>query len=85
VPTFLRNFAPAQLLGNLGSRGADLAYGRANRELGNRLAEVMLDPEQAATLMLSSGPAGQNALALLLQRAAAGGAMSLPALVNAQK
>jgi hypothetical protein len=85
VPTFLRNFAPAQLLGNIGSRGADLAYGRANRELGNRLAEVMLDPQQAATLMLSAGPAGQNALALLLQRAASGAAMSTPALANAHQ
>jgi hypothetical protein len=85
VPTFLRNFAPAQLLGNLGSRGADLAYGRANRELGNRLAEVMLDPEEAATLMLSAGPAGQNALLQLLARSASGVAMSTPALANAQK
>jgi len=85
VPTFLRNFAPAQLLGNIGSRGADLAYGRANRELANRLAEVMLDPEQAAQLMLSAGPAGQNALALLLTRAGSGMAMSTPALANAQK
>jgi len=85
VPTFLRNFAPAQLLGNLGSRGADLAYGRANRELGNRLAEVMLDPAQAAQLMLTAGPAGRNALALLLQRGGSGLAMSTPALANAQK
>lgn len=85
VPTFLRNFAPAQLLGNIGSRGADLAYGRANRELGNRLAEVMLDPEQAATLMLSAGPAGRNALALMLQRGGSGLALSAPSLTNAQK
>lgn len=85
VPTFLRNFAPAQLLGNIGSRGADLAYGRANRELGNRLAEVMLDPEQAAQLMLTSGPAGQNALALMLRRTGSGLALSTPALANAQK
>lgn len=85
VPTFLRNFAPAQLLGNIGSRGADLAYGRANRELSNRLAEVMLDPQQAATLMLSAGPQGQNALLQLLARSAQGAAMSTPALANAQK
>lgn len=85
VPTFLRNFAPAQLLGNIGSRGADLAYGRANRELSSRLAEVMLDPEQAAQLMLTAGPAGQNALALMLTRAGSGAAMSTPALANAHK
>jgi hypothetical protein len=85
VPTFLRNFAPAQLLGNIGSRGADLAYGRANRELGNRLAEVMLDPAQAAELMLLQGPAGQNALMRLLGRSASGVAISAPALANAQK
>jgi hypothetical protein len=85
VPTFLRNFAPAQLLGNIGSRGADLAYGRANRELGNRLAEVMLDPAQAAELMLTAGPAGQNALLRLLNRSASGVALSTPALANAHQ
>lgn len=85
VPTFLRNFAPAQLLGNIGSRGADLAYGRANREIGNRLAEVMLDPAEAANLMLAAGPAGQRALGLLAQRAGSGLLMSTPALANSQK
>lgn len=85
VPSFLRNFAPAQIVGNLGSRGADLAYGRANRELSNRLAEVMLDPEQAATLMMSIGPAGQNQLLKLLSRSASGVGMSAPALANAQQ
>jgi len=85
VPTFLRNFAPAQLLGNIGSRSADLAYGRANRELGNRLAEVMLDPERASQLMLTAGPSGKNALALLMQRGGSGLAMSAPALANAHK
>lgn len=85
VPTFLRSFAPAQIVGNIGSRGADLAYGRANRELSNRLAEVMLDPQQAAQLMLSAGPAGQNALAMLLGRSAQGMAISAPAIANAQK
>jgi hypothetical protein len=85
VPTVLRTLAPAQMLGNLGSRAADLAYGRANRELSNRLAEVMLDPEQAAQLMLTAGPAGQNALLLLGQRLASGAALSAPALANAHK
>jgi hypothetical protein len=85
VPTFLRNFAPAQLLGNVGARGADLAYGRANRELGNRLAEVMLDPAQASQLMLTAGPTGVNPLAQLLIRSGSGLGASVPALTNSHK
>lgn len=84
-PTVIRALAPAQLIGNLGARAADVAYGRANRELSTRLAETMLDPAQAATLMLSVGPAGQNELLRLFTRGASGLAMSTPALANAQK
>src|SRR6185295_10085322 len=51
VPTFLREFAPAQFAGNILSRGSDVAYGRANRELSNRLAQLMLDPEAASQSM----------------------------------
>lgn len=84
VPTFLRDFAPAQIIGNLGARGADVAYGRANRELANRLAEVMLDPGQAAQLMLAQ-PQGGNPLMQLLARPATGAALSLLGIANAQK
>lgn len=51
VPTLLRELKPAQLIGNLAARGADVAYGRANKELGNQLAETMLSPADAAAAM----------------------------------
>jgi len=56
VPSFLRNFAPAQVAGNLMGRGADAAYGRANRELSQRLAETLLDPEATAQLLQAVTP-----------------------------
>lgn len=85
VPTWLRAFAPAQVAGNLVARGADAAYGRANRELSNRLAAVMLDPQEAATVMFTATPQTQNALAKYLLRAASVPALAAPASANAQK
>lgn len=85
VPTFLQDFAPAQVAGNLLARGADAVYGRANRELTNRLAQVMLDPGQAARLMEMATPAQRNALLALVQRGASGLAIAAPATANATK
>lgn len=85
VPSLLRNFAPAQLVGGLGARAADAAYGRANRELSNRLAEVMLDPAQAAQLMLAGAPRQPNALLQLMQRGGSGLALTAPAAANARQ
>jgi hypothetical protein len=85
VPSVIRNFGPAQVVGGLTGRAADAAYARANRELANRLAEVMLDPAQAATMMLTGGPAAQNQMLNLLTRGGSGLALSAPAAANAQK
>ncbi len=64
IPTFLRNSTIGQVAGNLLGRGADVAYGRANRELANKLAEIMMDPAKAAQLMqLVNQPGASNALA----------------------
>lgn len=57
VPTLLRQFAPAQVIGNVAARGADAAYGRANRELTNQLATTMLSPEDALAAMLAASRA----------------------------
>lgn len=84
VPTVVRNFAPAQFVGNVGGRVADAAYARANRELSNRLAEVMLDPAEAAMLMLTAAPRQPNAMLNLLTRSGSGLAISAPASANAQ-
>lgn len=85
VPTMVRNFSPAQVLGGLAGRTADAAYGRANRELGNRLAEVMLDPARAAELLTAATPQETNQLLNLLARSGSGLALSAPASANAQK
>lgn len=86
VPTFLREMRAPQIVGNVGGRVADAAYGRANQELRNRLAEVLLDPAQAAELLTAAGTARvPNALLPILQRAATGSALAFPASANAQK
>lgn len=85
VPTFLREFAPAQIIGNLGARASDIAYGRANRELGNRMAEIMLDPAAAANAMAGASRPSSNLMLRLMERPALGMALSAPALTNAQK
>lgn len=51
IPNALRNFGPAGVVGNIASRGADVLYGRANKELRSQLAETMLNPQEAARLM----------------------------------
>jgi hypothetical protein len=70
IPNFLRNLGGGQVVGNLVARGADAAYGRANRELANQLAMVMLDPGDAARLLRSATPAQRNQLLQLMQRGA---------------
>lgn len=84
VPSVIRNLGPAQLVGNVGGRVADAAYARANRELANRLAEVMLDPAEAALLMLRAQPRPASPATNALLRAGSGLAISAPATANAQ-
>lgn len=76
IPTFIRDLKPLQVAGNLASRGADAVYARANRELGNRLAEIMLDPKAAAVLMKQAAPEEQNAILKLLQSSASGAVLA---------
>jgi hypothetical protein len=51
MPTFVQGLGPVQFAGNVLSRVGDAAYGRANRELSQQLAETMLDPQMAAAAM----------------------------------
>ena len=89
MPTFIRDFKPAQVLGNIGGRVADSMYGRANQEIGNKLAELMLGPASAAALMKQASPAQKNALLELANRARmagqAGAISSIPVLTNARQ
>lgn len=87
VPTFLRELSPAQIVGNVAARGADVAYGRANKELGNRLAETMLSPAEAADAMSAANQAdAPNALLRLLAPYLLTGARTAPpVLLTGQK
>lgn len=84
VPTWLRALAPAQVAGNVASRGADALYGRANKEMANRLAMALLNSEEAAAMMAAANrPTPQIAAAL--RKAGTPLLMSAPGLINAQK
>lgn len=82
IPNFLRNLGGGQVVGNLVARGADAAYGRANRELTNQLAMIMLDPGKAAELLKIATPAQRNKLLGMMQNAAQTGSLSLPASLS---
>lgn len=84
VPTFLRNFAPTQIAGNLIGRGADVAYGRANKEILQKLAMGLLDPKEAARMMQSATPSQRAEIAALLaSRTLTPLGMAAPALTRA--
>lgn len=85
VPTFIQNLNPLQALGNMAARGGDAIYARQNRELSQKLAEVMLDPVQASRLMAMASPQEQNAIMRMLSRTASGGALAAPSIANAQQ
>lgn len=51
VPTFVRNFGPAGVTGNLMQRAGQLVYKDANQKMATELAEALLDPKQAAALI----------------------------------
>ncbi len=76
VPTFLREFAPTQAAGNLLARGADSIYGKANRDIQQKLAETLLNPQEAGRMMRQVGPSRFQAMidALIQQSIAGGGA-----------
>jgi hypothetical protein len=90
VPSFLRG--PLDMAGsafgdlkNLIGLTAQPMYVRTNQEIGNRLAQVMLDPRQAAELMKRATPAQRSQIVNLLQQASSGAAMSAPAIANTQR
>jgi hypothetical protein len=68
-----------QVAGNLVARTGDALYGRANKEISNRLAEVMLDPGTAAELMKRATPAQRSQLLQIASQAAQGTALAAPA------
>lgn len=86
IPTFLQNFAPSQVLGNVAQRGLGLAYGEMNQRMASELAEAMMNPQRAAELMqLAQGnPQVQQLLANALRSSAVAGAVT-PAIAQGQQ
>jgi hypothetical protein len=80
VPNMLRGSPVGQVAGGLLGKAGDIVYGKANKEIAERLAMVMLDPKEAARVMLAKKPQHP-----LLMKAAEQGLLStskaLPALM----
>jgi hypothetical protein len=86
IPSMLRNFGPAGVVGNVLGRAGDLAYKKANTEMSQKLAMALLDPQEAASLMGSGMVTPQmQALADALRRGGASLGAASPYLLNAQK
>jgi len=51
IPTALRNSTVGGVVGGVLSRGGDVVYGKANKQLSQELAEALLDPKKAARIM----------------------------------
>lgn len=85
VPNFMRNLGPAQIVGNLLSRGGDLAYKDANQKLSEQLARALLNPKDTAALMAIQPSQRAEMLVNLLGRGGASVGMMTPALSNSQQ
>lgn len=55
LPSLLRRRGMAETAGNIGARVKDIAYGAANKQLTNEMAEALLDPRKAAAMMKLAG------------------------------
>ena len=51
IPNMLRNLPTGQIIGNLAKKAGDIVYGKANKEISQKMAETMLNPQEAARLM----------------------------------
>jgi hypothetical protein len=68
IPSLVQNSPSGQFLGNVAGRVGDAVYGDVNRRLTSKLAETLMSPSQAATLMEGAGivPKRSSDLAKLL-------------------
>ncbi|MFW7342864.1 glycoside hydrolase family 104 protein [Pollutimonas sp. H1-120] len=54
IPSAIRNFGPAGVVGSLLERGGQAVYGGANKQMTAQLAEALMNPRSAADLMAPS-------------------------------
>jgi hypothetical protein len=83
VPSWIRGLTGSQIVGNIAGRGADAIYGRANREMATRLAEMTTDPQAIAGLL--SRVQTDPLLFQILSRTGAGAGATVPGLMNQSK
>ena len=86
VPSAIRNFGPAGIVGNVAQRAGQIAYKDANERISAELADLMLDPQRAAQVM-ESGVSSPRVQALIngLRRGGAALGSSVPNLIQANQ
>lgn len=62
VPTMLRGLSGSQVLGNLASKAGDVVYGKANKQMSQRLAEALMSPQETLKLMQAAQDTGNSRL-----------------------
>lgn len=86
VPTWMRLIPGVESAAGIGGRIADALYGTKNQQIIGLLANSMLDPKQAASLMRQATPAAAPSPALLAaRRAAITPLLATPGILNAVK
>lgn len=87
LPNFVGRSAPLQTIAGVAGRFSDAAYGRANKELSERLAESLLDTSKtsgiidAALRSIENSNAVSNAASTIAPYAA-GAAIAAPSVIN---
>ncbi len=86
VPSAVRSFAPAGIVGNLAQRGGQIVYKDANEKMAAQLAQALLNPQDAAKLM-EAGMVTPQMIALMngLRRTGTAAGAVAPGLVQANQ
>jgi hypothetical protein len=80
IPTWLRNFAPTEMAGNLALKGGNVIYGKASETMANRLAHTMLSPEEAARIMALPQAQQNEAIKSLMSNIGRTGGLLAPSM-----
>jgi hypothetical protein len=86
VPSAVRSFAPAGIVGNVAQRAGQIVYKDANEKMAAQLAQALLNPQDAAKLM-EAGMVTPQMIALMngLRRTGAATGATAPGLVQANQ
>lgn len=86
IPSAVRSFAPAGIVGNLAQRGGQIIYKDANEKMAAQLAQALLNPQDAAKLM-EAGMVTPQMIALMngLRRGGTALGAAAPGLIQANQ